>query len=85
MSKERKEIIQLNGLIILVVMALIADFMVVGFFYRWHNYQVFLETKVHSAEMTILLRQQHDLHETIIKLEGVKTWNETNYVRSLKP
>ena len=79
----RKEILQLNGLTILVVIALIANFLIVGFFYRFHNYRLFVESKVHGKEFKELLQKQHDLHLDIAILEGVKTWNETEYMKHL--
>lgn len=83
-SSGRKEIIQLSGVTILVVLVLIADFLIVGFIYRYHMHQLFLQAKIHDSEYTGLLKVQHDLHGDIIKLEGVKTWDETTYVRSLR-
>ena len=80
----RKEIVQLNGVTILVVLVLIADFLIVGFIYRYHMHQLFLQAKIHDIEYTGLLKVQHDLHADIIKLEGVKTWDETEYVRALR-
>ena len=79
----RKEIIQLNGLTILVVMTLVANFLVAGFFYRWHNYQLFVESKKHDREYTVLLKQEHDLKIEIVRREGVAGWNATQYMREL--
>ncbi len=80
---ERNEVIKLNGLTILVVMVLIANFLVIGFFYRFHHYQLFVEEKKHNIEMTELEgRQKHDLKNEIVSLEGVKSWSETQYARS---
>ncbi len=79
----RKEVVQLNGLTILVVIALIANFLIVGFFYRFHNYQLFVVGKKHNLEMKALLDTQHALHQEIIALEGVKTWNDTAYMKKL--
>ncbi len=79
---ERKEIIKLNGLTILVVMTIIANLLVVGFFYRFHHYQLFVEEKKHNIEMTELEgKQEHDLKNEIVKLEGVTSWSETQYAR----
>ena len=83
-QEERKEIIQLNGLTILMVMVLIANFLIVGFFYRWHHYQIFLEEKKHNSEMNELKdRKEHDLKNQIVALEGVKVWNDTAYMKNL--
>jgi hypothetical protein len=84
MTTERKEIIQINGLTILVTMVLIANFLIAGFFYRYNGHQLFLENKRHNIEYSGLLKQEHDLHEEIVKREGAKNWQETNYVRSIQ-
>ena len=83
-SSGRKEVIQLSGVTILVALVLIADFLIVGFIYRYHMHQLFLQAKIHDVEYTELLKVQHDLHADIIKLERVNTWDETTYVRSLR-
>lgn len=83
-SNGRKEVIQVNGLTILLVMALLANFFVVGLVYRWHNYQVFLLEKKHSIEYAELLQKERNMKNEIIQLEGVSAWDDTEYVRSLK-
>lgn len=81
---ERKEIIQLNGITILAVLVVIANFMIVGFIYRYHSHVLFSENKIHNTEYGALLLKQHDLHEEIIKLEHVAAWNDTAYVKALR-
>ena len=78
-EQERKEIIQINGLSILMGMALIANLLIVGFVYRYHGYQLYLEEKAHNQRMKVLYKKEHDIKEDIIKLEGVKSWNESKY------
>ena len=80
---ERKEVLKLNGLTILVVLTLIANFLIVGFFYRYHSYKLYKQEKSHGVQFTALLKTQHDLHLEITDMEGVKTWNETGYMKSL--
>lgn len=81
---ERKEIIQLNGLTILVVMALIANFLIVGFLYRYHEHQLFAEGKRHNAAMLDLQdHKEHALKNEIVALEGAPNWNATKYVHDL--
>lgn len=83
-THERKEIIQLNGLTIVVVMALIANFLIVGFLYRYHGHQRFLEEKRHNREMLQLQdREEHGLKLEITKLEGAPNWNATRYMFNL--
>lgn len=77
--KERKEVIQVNGVTILVVIALIANFLIVGFFYRWHGWQLFADAKRHNVEYTQLLRESHQLKQEIIAMEGVTNWTETAF------
>ena len=83
-SSERKEVIRLNGITILAGLVILANFLTAGFIYRYHAHRLYLENKVHDIEFAGLLQQQHVLHEEIIKLEGVKNWDESMYVRSLK-
>lgn len=80
-SKERKEIIQVNGLTILIVMGLMANFLIVGAVYRFHNYQLFVAEKKATVEYKLLLSKEHELKSEIILLEGVPTWNDTQYVK----
>ncbi len=82
-TNERKEIVQLNGLTILVVMALIADFLIVGFMYRWHGHRLFAAEKIYHAEYSKLLDKEHDIKTEVVALEGAASWNETAYVRAI--
>lgn len=79
----RKEIVQLNGLTILVGMAIVANLLVVGFMYRWHSHQLFKQNKIHNFAYTALVKIEHDLKNEVVDLEGVSTWNDTAYVRAL--
>lgn len=81
MNNERKEIIQLNGFTILMVMALIANFLIVGFVYRWHGWKLFVLQKEHYDAHTVLLQKEREVKEEVAKLEGVSTWNDTAYAR----
>lgn len=83
MNNERKEIIQLNGLTILVVMAVIANCLIAGFLYRYHTYEVFVENKKRNAEMLIIDKQERQLKDEIIALEGVSGWYETTYMHNV--
>lgn len=81
---ERKEILQVNGLTILIVMALCANFLIVGLVYRYHNYQLFVVEKKASVEYKLLLDKERDLKNEIITLENVSSWNETQYVKMIR-
>ncbi len=83
-SRERKEILQVNGLTILIVMALIANFLIVGFVYKYHNYQLFVAEKKASIEYRLLLNKEHELKSEIVALEGVSSWNETQYIKLMR-
>lgn len=76
---ERKEIIQLNGVTILSALVIIANFLMVGFIYRYHAHELYDENKAHDKEYTVLLQEQHDLHIEIAKLEHVVSWSDTAY------
>lgn len=80
-NSERKEIIQVSGLTILVVMVLVANFLIVGFVYRWHQWKLFMFEKAHGVTYTQLLQEGHDVKDDVTRLEGVSTWNDTAYVR----
>ena len=77
--KARKEILQVNGVTILVIMALIANFLIIGFFNRWNGWQSFADAKRHNVAYTQLLRESHLLKQEIIAMEGVKSWTETAF------
>ena len=79
---ERKEVIQLNGITILAVLVIIANFLMVGFIYRYHAHELFRENRVHDDEFTLLLAEQHNLHIEIQKLEHVVSWNDTAYEKA---
>ena len=82
-TKKRKEIIQLSGLTILVVMVLIANFLIVGFVYRWHQWKLFTIEKAHNIVYSQLIKKEHDVKDEVTKLEGASSWNDTAYVRAL--
>ena len=83
-SKERKEILQVNGLTILIVMALCANFLIVGMVYRFHNYQLFLVEKKANVESKLLLEKERGLKNEIIAIEGVPVWDDTQYMKLMR-
>lgn len=83
-SNERKEVIQVNGLTILVVIALLADLFIVGLVYRYHNYQLFLVEKKNNAEYELLLGKERVIKNEIVELEGASSWDKTEYMKSLR-
>ncbi len=83
MNNERKEIIQLNGFTILVVMAVIANCLIAGFLYRYHTYEIFVENKKRNREMLMLDTHERQLKDDIVALEGVANWNDTVYMHNL--
>ena len=83
-SSERKEVIKVNGLTILIVMALLANFLIVGFVYKYHNYQLFVSEKTSNYNYGKLLEKERDLKNEIIALEGVSSWGETQYMKSIR-
>ena len=82
METERKEIIQFSGLTILVVMVLVANFLIVGFVYRFHQWKLFTLEKAHNADYTVLIKQEHDVKDEVVRLEGVTVWNDTAYAQA---
>lgn len=80
-TKPRKEVVRFSGLTILVVMVLLANFLIVGFVYRWHQWKLFTLEKAHQATYTELLNDAHAIKDEVVRLEGVSAWNETAYAR----
>lgn len=80
-TKTRKEILQLNGLTILVAMVLVGDLLIVGLVFRFHQYKLFTFEKDRQTQYTELLKKEHDIKEEVAHLEGVSAWNDTTYVR----
>lgn len=60
-------------------MILVGNALVIGFFMRWHSYQVFRQEDRDLAAFTIAQRKEHDVKEEIKTKEGVKSWNSTAY------
>lgn len=83
MENERREIIQVNGVTILVVMALLANLLVAGVMYRWHNYELFRAEKTQNVLMRDLYQELRNLQLIIVEHEGAANWNETEYARTL--
>lgn len=83
MHNERKEVIQLNGLTILVGMAVIANCLIAGFLYRYHTYEVFVENKKRNKEILLLDTRERRIKDEIIALEGAPSWNETAYMHNI--
>jgi hypothetical protein len=80
-SSERNEIIQLNGTTMVVALALVANFLIVGFIYRWHHWQVFAAEKRAQQEYSRLLKEEHALKQDILTTEGASTWASTSFQR----
>ena len=78
---KRKEIIQLNGLTILIVMSIIANVLIVGFVYRFHHCKLFQVEKAHNIVATDLIKKEHDVKDEVTRLEGAPAWNETAYAQ----
>ena len=79
----RKEIIQVSGLSILVVMTLLGDFLIAGFIYKWHQHEVYRSEKKHLETMTDLLGEERKLKNQLVTLEGVAAWDDTSYMKTL--
>lgn len=79
---ERKEIIQVNGLSILVVMALLGNLLAVGIITRYHKWQLVEQEKRDNRAFTKVLQEEHDLKLEIQRLEGANNWVSTMYARA---
>lgn len=75
----------MNGMTILVVMALIGNFLVVGFVYRYHSMALMKLEKDHNKAYTELLAQGRKVKGEVILIEGVRTWEETAFAQAQKP
>jgi hypothetical protein len=79
---ERKEIVQVPGIVILAVMVVLADALAGFLLYRWHESSVFIAERVGQALYTEVLREEHDVKEVIRTLEGVVAFEDTQYAQS---
>lgn len=79
--KERKEIVQVNGAVILVVMVLIANALAIGIIDRYANFRYFLLAKAQTEENSRQLNKIRALKNEIVRLEGAPNWNATIYAR----
>jgi hypothetical protein len=80
-DNKRREIIEVSGLTILVVMALAGDLLIAGAIYRWHTHQLFREEKIHNIAMSDLLKELQVSQNKIVALEGATSWNATEYAQ----
>lgn len=80
--KARKEIIQVNGLSILIAMMLIGNLLTVGIIARYHKWQLVEQEKRDNRSFTKVLKEEHDLKLEIQRLEGAKNWVSTMYARA---
>lgn len=80
-TSPRKEVIHVSGLTILVVLALLADALIAGFIYRWHNWELFDFNRTQQVEYGKLLAAERAVKDEIVKLEAVPTWNDTQYYK----
>lgn len=78
---ERKEIIEVNGITILLVCTVIANLLAVGFMMRWYSYQSFMQSVASQKEYTAHLRSLHDTKNSVVELEGAPNWNATIYAK----
>jgi len=81
---ERKEIIQLNGTTILIILAILANVFIVGIAYRYHEYRMFTVTRKMQQEYSQLLSRERAIKNEIVKLEGAANWKETMYGKEWK-
>lgn len=79
---KRKEIIQVNGLSILIIMVLVGNLLTVGIITRYHKWQLVEQEKRDNRMFTKALREEHDLKLEIQRLEGAKNWISTMYARA---
>lgn len=77
----RKEIVFLSGVQILIIMVIIGNALVFGFFSRWHSQKVFKQADTDLYTFTQTQKKEHDIKEEIRILEEVKSWNETEYAK----
>lgn len=76
---ERKEIIHVNGAVILIVMIIIANALAVGLIDRFFHFQYFILTREQANENSEELGRVRALKNEIVFLEGAANWNATIY------
>lgn len=77
----RKEIVFLSGKQILAVMLIVGNALIIGFMMRYHSTQLFRQADNDLNTFTKAQKAEHDMKEDIIKLEGKKSWVETDYAK----
>lgn len=78
---ERREIIQVNGAVILIVMVILANALAIGFIDRFFHFRLFLLTRDQAIEYSEELGRVRALKNEIVRLEGAPNWNATVYVK----
>jgi hypothetical protein len=81
MTNERKEIVEINGTVILIMMILVGNLFVGALIYRWHHVVVFDAVFAERKEYSDLLANVREVKNEIVLLEGTKTWNDTAYAK----
>jgi hypothetical protein len=77
----RKEIIQVNGAVIVVVMLIVANAFVVGIIDRYANFRYFALTRAQANEYSAELGKVRALKNEVVRLEGAPNWNATVFAR----
>lgn len=82
MNTERKEIIQLSGPTLVIVMIIIGNMFVLGVMYRWSEYQEYELTKFYARQYSKEIFEFRDIKNEVVRLEGAPNWNATYYVKA---
>jgi len=83
MTKERKELIVLDGITILFIVVIIINGVVLALFYRWHNSQVFKENLRNRAVYGELLAESRRMKNLLVDREGAESWEKSTYGKVL--
>jgi hypothetical protein len=80
MTMARKEIIQVNGAVVVIGMVIVANAFVVGIIDRFANFRYFSLVKAQVEERFVEIEKVRALKNEIVRLEGAPNWNATVYV-----
>lgn len=80
----RKEIIQVSGNTIVIMMIVLGDLFVAGIGLWSHHIVLFRENLRHERAYEKALSEQRKIKNEIVALEGVPNWESTTYAKRVR-
>lgn len=79
-TSERKEILVIDGLTILIFCTFIMNVVAGALVWRWYEMEAFAQRKTDQDARAVILNDIRKIKIDIVEREGVANWNMTRYV-----